>query len=101
MSADLIIEDVTAQVARRFGKPRQHGKARIITFGSALSCSINYSKLLHGNKYFFGLPTGMIDPGQRPSPYEVRCVRLAYLWLGRDGVGSSQRLCHRNDEGRR
>ncbi len=66
MSADLIIEDVTARVARRFGKPRQQGKARIITFGSALTCSINYSKLLHGNKYFFGLPTGMVDAAQEP-----------------------------------
>lgn len=64
MSADLITEDVVAHLARRFGKARQSVKARIITFGSALTCSINYSKLLHGNKFFFGLPAAFLDPSQ-------------------------------------
>jgi len=31
-----------------------------MTFGHALTCSVNYSKLLHGNKYFFGLPAGIL-----------------------------------------
>jgi hypothetical protein len=64
MSADLIIDDVIGRLARRFGKPQQQFKARIVTFGSALTCSINYSKLLHGNKYFFGLPPAIIDAKQ-------------------------------------
>jgi hypothetical protein len=67
MSADIIIEDVTKQLAGRYGTARQEGRARIITFGTALTCSINYSKLLHGNKYFFGLPTAIIDP-ERGAP---------------------------------
>lgn len=62
MSADIIIEDVIDRLARRFGRVQQSAKARIITFGSAFTCSINYSKLLRGNKYFFGLPGTFLDP---------------------------------------
>jgi len=62
MSADIIIEDVIDRLARRFGRVQQTAKARIITFGSAFTCSINYSKLLRGNKFFFGLPGTFLDP---------------------------------------
>ncbi len=62
MSADLILEDVTRRLARRFGRPRRERRARIMTFGSSLTCSLNYSKLLHGDKYFFGLPPVILDP---------------------------------------
>lgn len=64
MSADLIIEETLARLARRFGAARQSAKARILTFGSAFTCSVNYSKLLHENKYFFGLPAAFLDPAQ-------------------------------------
>ncbi len=64
-SAEIIIDDVAAKLARRFGRPERQGNARIMSFGSALTCSINYSKLLHGNKYFFGLPTGILDSSRR------------------------------------
>ena len=64
MCADLILEEVVAQLTRRFGAPRHSAKARILTFGSAFTCSINYSKLLHGNKYFFGLPAAFLDTSQ-------------------------------------
>lgn len=64
MGAELIIEDVEGQLARRFGRARRCGAARIFTFGSALTCSVNYSKLLHGNKYFFGLPAAFLDPAR-------------------------------------
>ncbi len=64
MSADLITDELIARLTKRFGKPEQVGRARIIRFGSALTCSINYSKLLHGNKYFFGLPAVVVDPGR-------------------------------------
>jgi hypothetical protein len=62
MAGDTIIDDVMGQLARRFGRPQQYGQARIMTFGSAMTCSINYSKLLRGNKYFFGLPPAILDP---------------------------------------
>jgi hypothetical protein len=58
--AEIIIEDVAAILGHRFGRPQRLGNARIITFGNALTCSVNYSKLLHGNKYFFGLPPGIL-----------------------------------------
>ncbi len=56
MNESLIVEDVIASLERRFGQRKKFGKARIFTFGSALTCSINYSKFLGGHKYFFGLP---------------------------------------------
>lgn len=63
MSANLILEDVIRRLARRFGRPRRERKARIVKFGSSLTCSLNYSKLLRGDKYFFGLPPAIVDPG--------------------------------------
>src|SRR6266487_4473409 len=60
-SADLILDDVVARLSRLFGKPRQELKARVITFGSSVTCSLNYSKLLRGDKYFFGLPRVALD----------------------------------------
>ena len=62
ISADLIIEDVIARITGLFGKPRRERKARIVTFGSSLTCSLNYSKLLRGDKYFFGILPVMADP---------------------------------------
>jgi hypothetical protein len=64
MSADLIIEEVIARLSRRFGRPRRAAKARVFAFGGAVACSVNYSKLLQGNKYFFGLPAAFLDPRQ-------------------------------------
>lgn len=63
-SAEILIDDMIAKLARRFGPPQRFVNARIIAFGSALVCSINYSKLLHGNKYFFGLPAAILDVNQ-------------------------------------
>jgi hypothetical protein len=51
MNADLINKDVLAFLCRRFGKSAQLGKGNVFTFGTNLTCSINYSKLLHGHKY--------------------------------------------------
>lgn len=59
-NADVIIADVSSRLARTYGRAERHGNARIITFGTALTCSLNYSKLLRGNKYFFGLPAGIL-----------------------------------------
>lgn len=60
-NADLILDDLSQQLARKFGKAQREHKARIVTFGSSLTCSLNYSKLLRGNKYFFGIPPAMLD----------------------------------------
>ncbi|HZL38611.1 MAG TPA: hypothetical protein VFC78_25105 [Tepidisphaeraceae bacterium] len=61
MNASLIVEDVVAILQARFGKAERHGKARIYTFGSAFVCSINYSKLLGGHKYFFAVAREIVD----------------------------------------
>ncbi|SRR6266851_2961905 len=61
MSSEFVIEEVVRQLARRFGSARRDAKARILTFGPAITCSINYSKLLHGNKYIFGLPPAILN----------------------------------------
>jgi len=37
------------------------GKSRLYQFGDAISCSINYSKRLRGEKYFFGLAQEVTD----------------------------------------
>ncbi len=62
MNASTIVEDLIARLARRYGRGQQQGKARVVTFGSSLTCSVNYSKLLGGHKYFFGVPPYIINP---------------------------------------
>ncbi len=62
MNAELITEELVSHLTKRYGKPERVEKARIQRFGSALTCSINYSKLLGGHKYFFGLPAAVVDP---------------------------------------
>jgi hypothetical protein len=61
MTAGSVLENVVSRLARRFGAPRGASRARILTFGSAITCSLNYSKFLRGNKYFFGLPSSILD----------------------------------------
>jgi hypothetical protein len=61
-SADLILEDVVARLTKLYGRHRREVKARVFTFGSSMTCSLNYSKLLGGQKYFFGLPSVVLDP---------------------------------------
>ncbi|MBI3464461.1 MAG: hypothetical protein HY000_15615 [Planctomycetes bacterium] len=62
MNAQLITEDVLSSLERRFGRRQQVSRGRIFRFGSACTCSINYSKLLGGHKYFFALPSDIINP---------------------------------------
>jgi hypothetical protein len=58
----LLVEEVVAILRRRYGKPRQVGRSnRLWTFGKALTCSINYSKLLSGHRFFFGLSQEVAD----------------------------------------
>jgi hypothetical protein len=60
MSAAIITEDLLSRLAKRYGKGRQISKGQVYAFGSALSCSLNYSKLLGGQKYFFAVPSAML-----------------------------------------
>lgn len=62
MNAPLIVEDVVSFLARRYGRAEQFGRSRLFKFGSSLACSINYSKLLGGHKYFFGLSSEAVEP---------------------------------------
>ena len=61
MNASLIIDDVKEKLRRRFGAARQQGRGQVFTFGEVVTCSINYSKLLNGHKYFYAVPTQMAD----------------------------------------
>jgi hypothetical protein len=61
-NAPLIVEDVISLLQRRYGQATPIGRSRIFKFGSAMACSINYSKLLGGHKYFFGLAQEVVDP---------------------------------------
>jgi hypothetical protein len=57
----MIVEDVVVSLERRYGKAAQVGRSRILKFGHALTCSINYSKLLGGHKFFFGVAKEVVD----------------------------------------
>jgi hypothetical protein len=62
MSASLVVDEVVGLLQRRYGKPVQVGRSnRLWTFGKSLSCSVNYSKLLRGHRFFFGLSQEVAD----------------------------------------
>lgn len=63
MNAAVITDDVMSMLRRRYGTSQQLSKGQVFTFGSAATFSINYSKLLRGEKYFYAVPSGMTDPG--------------------------------------
>src|SRR2546426_5404661 len=63
MNAPLIVQDLVASLQRRYGKAAPFGRSRLFTFGSSFSCSINYSKLLGGHRFFFGVSAEVVDPG--------------------------------------
>ena len=56
-----IIESVMASLEPRYGKASKVGRCRLMKFGASLTCSINYSKLLSGQKFFYGLKGEVID----------------------------------------
>ncbi|MGH7213412.1 MAG: hypothetical protein ACREIT_01325 [Tepidisphaeraceae bacterium] len=61
VNASLVTQDVIRLLEKRYGRSRQSGKGRILNFGPGiLTCSLNYSKLLHGYKYFFALPNDVL-----------------------------------------
>jgi hypothetical protein len=61
MNAETITNDVVRDLVRRHGKVQKQAKARVVSFGSDMVCSLNYSRLLRGNKYFFGLPDAIVN----------------------------------------
>jgi hypothetical protein len=62
MNAPVITEDVMSFLRKRYGKSVQLSKGQVFTFGSAATFSINYSKLLRGDKFFYAVPSALIDP---------------------------------------
>jgi len=61
MNAPLIVQQLVGKLQGRYGKATLVGKSRVFQFGTAFSCSINYSKLLGGHKYFFGLSQEVVS----------------------------------------
>ncbi len=61
-NAPLFVEDAIELLRKRYGKPIAFGRSRLLQFGEAMACSINYSKQLRGDKYFFGLAKEAVDP---------------------------------------
>lgn len=61
-NAPVIVDETVRELRKRYGKPTAFGKSRLFQFGDALTCSINYSKRLRGEKYFFGLAQEAVDP---------------------------------------
>lgn len=64
-NASLLVEDAIELLRKRYGKPVAFGRSRLLQFGTALACSINYSKELRGDKYFFGLAKEAVEPKYR------------------------------------
>jgi len=60
MNAEIISSEVMTFLERRFGKSQQIGKGRVFTFGTSLTCSMNYSKLLGGHKFFYAIPRDLL-----------------------------------------
>lgn len=68
MNASLITESVIADLRSKYGASRQLGRSSVFHFGKAATCSINYSKLLRGDKFFFGIPPIMAEPSATFEP---------------------------------
>src|SRR5438874_3402168 len=60
-NAPIFVDETIRALQKRYGKPTAFGKSRLYQFGDALTCSINYSKRLRGEKYFFGLAQEVTD----------------------------------------
>lgn len=64
------VAELANQLRRKYGPRKSIGRSRLYQFGSAMTCSINYSKFL-GNKYFFGLARDVADPENPFPPTEL------------------------------
>src|SRR5947209_19485248 len=65
MNAPLIVQDLVTLLQRRYGKCEPFGRSRLFKFGSSFACSINYSKLLGGHRFFFGVSAEVVESGFR------------------------------------
>lgn len=65
------LHGVIALLARKYGARQNVGKSRLYRFGSALTCSVNYSKLLGNHKYFFGLAREVGEGGHDYPPTDL------------------------------
>ena len=62
MTPSVFVDEIVALLRKRYGKPVQVGRShRLWHFGESLTCSINYSRLLRGEKFFFGLSLEVTD----------------------------------------
>lgn len=62
MSFSAAVDELIALLQRRYGKRLQAGRSnRLWMFGTALTCSINYSKELRGPRFFFGLSQEVVS----------------------------------------
>src|SRR6266498_5278487 len=61
MNAAIIVDDVISSLRHRYGKAAPFGRSRLFRFGHDLTCSVNYSKLLGGHRYFFGIAPEVVD----------------------------------------
>lgn len=48
-------------LSAKYGPSKAFGKSRLYQFGRNIACSINYSKLIRGHRFFFGLAGQVID----------------------------------------
>jgi hypothetical protein len=64
MNAEIISQEVKAFLERRFGKSVQIGRGQVFSFGTSMTCSLNYSKLLGGHKYFYASPRDFLQPNK-------------------------------------
>lgn len=62
MSESFAVQELLKLLGKKYGQPQRVGKSRIFTFGDAITCSINYSKMLGGHKFFFGLAKDVPNP---------------------------------------
>lgn len=60
-NAPHLVDELIRRFRKRYGAAASFGKSRLYQFGETLTCSINYSKQLRGNKYFFGLAQEVVD----------------------------------------
>jgi len=60
-NAPHFVDEVVRELRRRYGRAEPFGKSRLYQFGDAITCSVNYSKRLRGEKYFFGLAQDVTD----------------------------------------
>jgi hypothetical protein len=60
MNASVHVDEVKDRLAKRYGSVTAHGRGQVFTFGTGITCSINYSKLLGGHKFFYAVPGAML-----------------------------------------